>query len=229
VFTGRVEKKAAVAFTEVPQSERTIVVSVLTVSRKPSALSMNRGDEVTVDTIDPSQFAVGTVYRFEAVGWIFGSKLAVREVGHGVAGPDSTLAAPQAASDARLLSQVQGAESIVVGRVRVVRDAPARASADQRSPITEHEAHWRDAVIQVSSTLKGGDAPKEIVVRFPVSSDVAFRNAPKFVVGQSGTFLLHRLQGAEAAAGNLATFEMTKADDVLPLSAAAKVRNLSIR
>jgi NAD(P)H-hydrate repair Nnr-like enzyme with NAD(P)H-hydrate dehydratase domain len=46
-------------------------------------------------------------------------------------------------------------------------------------------------VIEVSGVHKG-EKKRKVVVRFPDSTDVRWRNAPKFKKGQKGTWLLHK-------------------------------------
>jgi hypothetical protein len=69
----------------------------------------------------------------------------------------------------------------------------AAAKAGATAPteiISEHAPVWQEAVIQVSDVHKG-PAQKKMVVRFPASTDVKWRKAPRFKKGQQGTWLLH--------------------------------------
>jgi len=52
------------------------------VLKKPSAVSLKKGDNITVEVKDPSAFQQGAQATFYAEGWIFGSGVAVKELGH---------------------------------------------------------------------------------------------------------------------------------------------------
>ena len=56
VFSGTVTQSAATSFAEVPKSDQTIVVRVDSVVKKPAAVSLKRGDSVTVEAKDASAF-----------------------------------------------------------------------------------------------------------------------------------------------------------------------------
>src|SRR5207253_5382208 len=84
VFIGRVVKVGDVSFADVPRSARTVVVRVDEVLEKPAAVSLVKGDKVTVEVKEPSQFRDGARVTFYANGCIFGNGLAFHEVGPGV-------------------------------------------------------------------------------------------------------------------------------------------------
>src|SRR5258707_12880457 len=82
VFVGTVSQVAATSFTGVPKSAQTIVVRVDSVLKKPQAVSLKKGDNVTVEVKDPAAFPEGMQATFYTEGWIFGSGVAVKELGH---------------------------------------------------------------------------------------------------------------------------------------------------
>src|SRR5437660_10020237 len=82
IFAGTVSQVAATSFAGVPKSAQTIVVRVDTVLKKPAAVSLKKGDDVTVEVKDPAAFQNGTQATFYADGWIFGAGVAVKELGH---------------------------------------------------------------------------------------------------------------------------------------------------
>src|SRR5258708_1586624 len=82
IFSGTVSQLGAVSFAGVPQSPQTIVVRVDSVLKKPPAVSLKKGDNITVEVKDPSAFQQGAQATFYAEGWIFGSGVAVKELGH---------------------------------------------------------------------------------------------------------------------------------------------------
>jgi hypothetical protein len=87
-------------------------------------------------------------------------------------------------------------------------------------PVSEHDPHWREAVIAVDDVHKGRDAKRDIVIRFPASTDVRWYRAPKFQAGQKGFFMLHDTlvttrkrragRGARALAPGAADVEATE-------------------
>jgi hypothetical protein len=98
----------------------------------------------------------------------------------------------------KLRRRIDQAQAVVSGQVTEVRPyAPATAKAMAASGsaltagrISEHEPFWNEAVIDVSGVQKG-PKQKKVVVRFPTSTDVKWRKAPRFRKGQKGTWLLH--------------------------------------
>ncbi len=58
-FVGTVSQVAATSFAGVPKSAQTIVVRVDSVLKKPAAVSLKKGDTVTVEVKDPAAFPEG--------------------------------------------------------------------------------------------------------------------------------------------------------------------------
>ncbi len=79
---------------------------------------------------------------------------------------------------------------------------PAPGASTRLPRITEHDPLWHEAVVNVESVEKGSTGQKQIVVRFPGSNDVRWRNHPKLRPGQQGVFLLS--EPAEAGPGDRA-------------------------
>ena len=98
VFAGTVSQLGATSFAGVPKSAQTVVVRVDSVLKKPSAVSLKKGDNVTVELKDPSAFQQGTQATFYTEGWIFGSGVAVKELGHEF-GSGSSETSKQAGTD----------------------------------------------------------------------------------------------------------------------------------
>src|SRR5437763_12168076 len=99
VFSGTVSQLAATSFADVPKSTQTIVVHVDSIVKKPAAVSLKRGDSVTVEVKDASAFQEGTQATFYTDGWIFGSGVAVKELGHRIILSDVASAAAPSASE----------------------------------------------------------------------------------------------------------------------------------
>jgi hypothetical protein len=235
VFVGVVESTNSTTFADVAASSRTTVVRVESIVTKPRELSLFRaGDRVTLELREGAAAPPGTRARFYAVSWMAGGEgqLALREVGREpvAAAETATLSnatAARALADRQLLDRTNRAAVVVVGRVVAVRSAPAleAAATDRTTRVSEHDPKWKDASILVTSAIKGAAANQTVVVRFPSSDDVAWRDAPKFVVGQSGTFVFDQALEAGAFESGSVLMAVSK-DQVLPARDGQRLRRL---
>jgi hypothetical protein len=217
VFQGTVKKVKASGLTGVPVSDRTVVVRADRVIQAPEALSDYAGHDITVLLAPGERVKPGQTLIFYTNGWIFGEGVAVQSVGHEeattpkVAALSSHPEEPARSLQTREgLAQADRADLIVTGRVEAVRlpaaesTARAKALASGRTSerISEHAPMWQEAVIAVDEVHKGSGAKKQVVIRFPSSTDVRWYRAPKFHAGQEGVFMLHKQQvgGAQAKA-----------------------------
>lgn len=240
VFAGTVSQLGATSFAGVPKSAQTIVVRVDSVLKKPAAVSLKRGDNVTVEVKDPSAFRDGTQATFYTDGWIFGSGVAVKEVGHEF-GPSSGETSKPAVAEARQQGQEQisdqelqdrlnSADFVVIGRVTEVHRWTVPKSATHR--VSEHDPDWHEAVVEVQSVLKGSQVKgNKVVVRFPGRNDVAWVHSPKFEKNQQGIFCLNRDQASgvptEKVGGRLViVYTCLGHGDSLPMSDVPRVRSL---
>jgi hypothetical protein len=242
-FIGTVLEMHAVSFAGVEASPETMVVKVDKVLEKPAAIVLRAGDKITVAAKDPSQFRTGLQATFYCVGWVFGSGVALREVGHEVPSDPTDPVNPdqkqqeqtevrKQIGDAELRARIQSAERVIVGRVTKVQEAKLEAAAATRVPISEHNPEWTDATIHVESTIKGDSSAQNVVVRFPASIDVMWYEAPKLKEGQEGTFFLQtdKLSGSptaliEGVQGPV--YMVPRPGDVMAKSEAERVRALS--
>jgi len=226
----------------VPKSAQTVVVRVDSVLKKPSAVSLKKGDNVTVELKDPSAFQQGTQATFYTEGWIFGSGVAVKELGHEfrsgtgeaskAAGADERAyqQAQDRISDQDLQDRLNAADFVVIGRVTNVHRWNAPKSATTR--VSEHDPDWHEAVVEVQSVLKGGQVKgNKVVVRFPGRNDVAWVHSPKLEKNQQGIFCLNRDQATgvptEKVGGRqVAVYTCLGHGDSLPMSDAPRVRAL---
>jgi hypothetical protein len=242
VFAGTVSQLGATSFAGVPKSAQTIVVRVDSVLKKPSAVSLKKGDNVTVEVKDPAAFHDGTQATFYTDGWIFGSGVAVKELGHEI-GPsvgDTTKAAganekahgqDQEISDQELRDRLNSADFVVIGRVTEVRRWTVPKSATHYR-VSEHDPDWHEAVVEVQSVLKGGQVKgNKVVVRFPGRNDVAWVHSPKFAKNQQGIFCLNRDQTSSVSTEKVGGRQVTVYTclghgDSLPMSDAPRVRSL---
>jgi hypothetical protein len=244
IFAGTVTQLAATSFADVPKSEQTIVVRVDSVLKKPPAVSLKKGDNVTIEVKDPSAFQPGMEVTFYTDGWMFGSGVAVKELSHTInpsgAKPGETVRAAEKAlgqieqqiSDQELKQRLASADFVVIARVTDVRKwaTPEVASVPHR--VTEHDPDWHDAVIKIESVLKGPKPKKnKLVVRFPQCNDVAWAHAPKFEKHEEGIFFLKKdeVSGAPVAlldGTQVNAYTCLRPGDWLPKSEEARVRSL---
>ncbi len=235
VFAGTVSQLGATSFAGVPKSAQTIVVRVDSVLKKPAAVSLKKGDNVTVELKDPSAFQQGIQATFYTEGWIFGSGVAVKELGHELGPSRGETSKPAVAdekqiSDQELQDRLNVADFVVIGRVTDVHRWNPPKSATTR--ISEHDPDWHEAVVEVQSVLKGGQVKgNKIVVRFPRRNDVAWVHSPKFEKNQQGIFCLNRDQtsgvATEKVGGRrLAVYTCLGHGDSLPMSDVPRVRAL---
>ena len=134
-------------------------------------------------------------------------------------------------ADTDLLARIRSAPVVVVGHVREVR-RPGKAAAGKKTGpvrITEHDPAIAEAVIDVDEEIKGKPPGKQVVVRFPTSTDVMWFRYPKLEAGKSGVFILQPDAFAPkpepmAAGSATRTFNLPRKGDVLPVSDAARVR-----
>ncbi len=241
-FVGTVSQVAATSLAAVPKSPQTIVVRVDSVLKKPVAVSLKKGDTVTVEVKDPAAFQEGTQATFYTEGWIFGSGVAVKELGHAApsggapgapeTGEKTVEQSPSEITDQDLQRLLATADYVVIGRITDVHPWAIPKSAAPRYRTSEHSANWQEAALQVQSVLKGPKPKKnKMVVRFPLSRDVAWVNAPKFQAGEQGIFILKKdtVSGAPTASvgGYKAdAYTCLRPGDWLPTSDEARVRSL---
>ena len=134
-------------------------------------------------------------------------------------------------ADSDLLARIQSALVVVVGHVREVRP-PGKAAGTKTGNIriTEHDPAIAEAIIEVDEEIKGKPPGKQVVVRFPTSTDVMWFRYPKLEAGKSGVFILQpdvlapRTEAKAAAGSAISTFSLPRKGDVLPVSDAARVR-----
>ena len=111
-------------------------------------------------------------------------------------------------AEAPLRSAIASAKLIVTGVVQEVRPlAGAKAkylgSVDNGWQVcSEHRPRWKEAVVRVTSVEKGSSGDLVIII-FPSVRDCFWNESPKFIVGQIGTWLLHKDQLGEAGAAVL--------------------------
>lgn len=241
IFSGTISQLAATSFADVPKSAQTIVVRVDSIEKKPAAVSLKKGDSVTVEVKDPSAFQEGAHARFYTDGWMFGSGIAVKELGHelGAAAAEPAPSVEMKAhgqdqtTDQELLDRMKASDFVVVGRVTDIHkwNAP-KPKSGAPSRVTEHDPDWHEAIVEVQSVLKGGKVKgNKVVVRFPNRNDVAWVSSPKFAKNQRAIFCLNRDQATgqpttKMGGQQVNVYTCLGHGDALPISEEARVRAL---
>lgn len=219
VFKGTVQKVKAANVSGIDRKDRAVIVRVDEVVQAPEELGDYTGQDVTVILAEGEKVKVDQRAVFYTNVTIFEENIGVESVGHrDIEGSALALGADfrdPAINLARqqMKERLETADVVVTGKVTSVRlpeDAgsagPALAAAERaesapRRPISEHEPHWREAVVDVANVEKGAHAKKQIVIRFPDSNDVRWYKAPKFRPGQKGVFILHKTRPSRPASG----------------------------
>ena len=204
VFQGTVLAVGSTTLDEVPAEPETIVARVDDIHVGPPITQDFLGQTVTVrlgagQTVEP-----GEAYLFHTASWVFGAGLAVVCLALEPAHAEAVAALQTKLSDSTQQAMHQRAaraDLIVQGHVSQVREV----KREDDHPITEHDPHWQDAVVQVHAApgaVQGRGVPKQVVVRFASSRDVRWARAPKFKVGKKGVWLLGDTSKPVAAARN---------------------------
>ena len=202
VFVGVVERLGASNVREAPRSELTAVVSIEQILLAPPDFADLAG-EITV-LLPPDRPVEERERRvFSCIGWILGSGVALRaldllppeeheDAAMAGAGPSPDPA--EAFLRQKLNRRVTASELVVSGFVADVRSVQTEGEG---RPVSEHDPDWHEAVVQVDAVTKGEPPAESVVVMFPLSRDIAWRDAPKFAVGQRGVWLLNSTPPAE--------------------------------
>ena len=182
LFKGTVQKLGASALAQVPKGEPTVVVHVDEILHAPPALAKTLGKRITVKLAKGAKAKVGDKILFHANGWLFGDTVAVESVKQETA-QAKTMLAEQGSDptrnlkDRELHKRVADADMVVEGEVSSIHlpqseSLAATRAASPRMPVSEHDPKWREAVVTVQVVHKGEPTTKQVVVRFPSSTDV---------------------------------------------------------
>ncbi|HXU84017.1 MAG TPA: hypothetical protein VN914_21630 [Polyangia bacterium] len=156
--------------------------ATVVVDRAPQGVPLNlrAGSAVRVRLAGGEKVAAGETVVFYIRSWEVGDDIVLASLGHS--------SPPEGEREDRAAEPADDADLVVSGVVSTVAPAPREA----HQPVTEHAPDWHEAVLQVTHAHKGVPAAKEVIVRFPASTDVRWQNTPKLSPGQSGTFVLKR-------------------------------------
>jgi len=226
VFKGTVKQLQAVTAPTIPDAEKAAIVRVDEVIQAPQLLSKIGGRDITV-YLGRKKLAEGDQAIFYTTGVHFGKSIAVEARDHlavtkvlvtlALHGRDPVKNLRARETQARMDS----ADMVVSGTVVAVRqpaDAGTAAVTARRPLIkpSEHDPGWQEAVIKIDDMYKGPSGTETVVVRFPKSRDIMWHDAPKFHVGQRGTFILHRGSPAGEPTAHAATVTTTTAAAAAP-------------
>jgi hypothetical protein len=221
-FIGTILHLGAATMTGITIDDRTAVVHVDHVLHAPDIFANIEGQRITIQlaaNVDPP--AVGQSLAFFAEGRVFGESIAVAEIGRlpvEAVEPHATAAlaagAPAGAftgvlqemEQDRLREHAGTADAVVVGRV---------VSVEKAGPVTlsEHDADWWRATIDVYHVERGQVRPGRVRVLYANSLDVRWRNAPKPRASQGGVWILHQ---SPAGLRRIAPFQILHPEDYQP-------------
>ena len=214
VFKGTVKKLKSATMKDVPVDDRTAVVTVDQIIEAPADLADYNGQDITVQLGGRQKIKTGQELIFHTVSWIYGDSIAVRSLSQEPVKDSHAAMLSSGVDPAERRAQreqqehFQTADLVVSGKVvavrlpdeaaQTVKGAGVVASEQPPSrPISEHDPKWREAVVQIDDVHKGVHKQKQVVVRFPASTDVMWYGAPKFHPGQQGFFMLHKTQAGK--------------------------------
>lgn len=191
IFRGTVQKTGAANLSLVEPYARTAIVRVDEVFKVSGTLDDFAGQEVTVFLSEALK--AGDQRVFFTKVQLLGESLGVQEVGR-AAGSVADLKVQVGNAKGEILreglaTRLAGADLVVSGRVLSLRATEAKPKT---GPITEHDPLWVEAVLEIHSVLKGQVTGSTVAFWAPTSADVMWASVPKPVVGQEGTWLLHR-------------------------------------
>jgi hypothetical protein len=195
-FVGTVKMLHAATMADVPVTDSTAVVTVDEVLQAPPMFADLAGSDITVQLSSAQQVQEGEQATFFTSGWIYGTSVAVQEVGHVEGRADVGLAGELAAHGpatpqnrtARVQRHIDEADVVIAGTVTSIslpEQAPDRI-------ITEHDPEWRAATIEVHAVEKGDLSESSITVFYSASDDVQWYTTPILEVGQAGIFVLNK-------------------------------------
>ncbi len=202
LFKGTVQKLGASTLAQIPKDEPTAIVHVDEILYAPPVLAKTLGKQITVKLAKGTKPKVGEQVLFHANGWLFGDTVAVESVKQEKPSTTTTMLAERASDPARnladreLQNRVADADLVVEGEVSSIHlprteGFVATRTPNSAKPVSEHDPKWREAVINVGTVHRGNPETKQVVVRFPSSTDVQWHRAPKFRTGDRGVWLLH--------------------------------------
>jgi len=197
IFAGTIRRLSAVTSVGIEPTAASAVVSVDRLLKGPDVLSGYVGREITLVLREEGSLPPNASTVFFTNAFHYGEGLGVREAGHVSGDVDGVQREVNEAmhqlDDDNLLRRLRSSNLVVSGTVIEVR-----AFEHQQRRGTEHDPDWWECIIEVAAVEKGelksnrGKSAKHLLSAFFAhSTDVAWYQAPKLRVGDSGIFILH--------------------------------------
>ena len=236
VFVGVVRATGASAMPEVQADASTAIVDIEEVLVAPAAFQSRRG-AVTLSLKEVPALEPGMRRAFYCTAWKLGSGLALHCLGHLAPAASARRLGGKPLADASvnllgadLRTRVESATLVVAGEVVSIQPGPPH-----EGPVSEHDPHWQHALLRVDSALRGRKPAKPVVLAFPGSRDVVWKDVPRPVLAQQGVWLLRRTAGTgagpKAARGSASlppgAYTALHPLDVLPAEKLPLVRDLA--
>ena len=209
VFRGRVVELRAAGLKVIRDTSATALVGVERVFRGPADIDLKEQKQVTVLLTDPGSVHEGDELVFFATGWMYGDRIAVREVAHLDFDPgrDDAFArevarAEKAIADAELVARVAAAELVVlagVGRVLDERFTSGPPSVERVLPPGFDDVVWQPIELSVVNVLKGQARAKRATALVRIEEDPPWRKAPSIAKGRKLILLLRRTRDQKQA------------------------------
>ena len=226
VFVGTVEETGRSTVAGIEMHGTLVIVKIVTMQLKPASVSLPKSNLVTVLLAEGSEVEVGADYRFYGLGIVFGSELAIEEVGHEAPEPVQE----DIESRKRTLviaSHLKLADLIALGTVLEIREPKTEGPVRD----SEHNPEWKEAIVALEEVLRGPEAER-VIIRFPSSDDVAWWDIPKLQRGQKATFVVAidttatGLKGGVIDGNRVGTYVIIKPLDVLTEEEFKQIQNL---
>jgi len=168
IFQGTVRTLSASTMREVSASDAVAIVRVDKVLGPASDLGDLTGSDLTLRWAGASRPAPGSHAIFFTNPWIYGTKLAVVEVGRAESSNEPEVVSEIEKQPARHLTRrLTGTELVVVGKVEKVEPSGVP------EPVSHHSPNWMRATLQVESVEKGTLTAKQIAVLFASAEDLS--------------------------------------------------------
>lgn len=195
IFSGVVEKIGEAHMDSVPVNNNTAVIKVVYIYTPADILGDLTGRQVTVQLQQDKAMATGDTGVFFTKGWIYGKGIALMEVGRMKEEQPDTFKpriaqSLQRKADQQLKDRIDRANVVVLAKVIKTNELKLKKPL----PISEHNPHWWEAVLQISSIKKGDFQDQELRMLFPSSNDEVWMASPKPKLEEEGIWILQKDQ-----------------------------------
>jgi hypothetical protein len=234
-FVGTIQYLGS-ATMEVPIDQRTAIVYVDRVLHSPDTLRGLSGQHITLQLADAADaLEVGSTAAFFVHVQAIGKSAAVAEqvrlpledvepylqvAADTAEQPFATLQRRVETTD--MCEHAVNCDALVLSEVIKLEKAPWTNPVR----VSEHDADWWVATLQVYYVEKGQLEPGEVRVCFANSVDIAWRNSPKCRASQGGLWMLHK---ASPELAHLAPFQILHGEDWQPVQSLDPIREYALR